>query len=38
MMILEDVAGIVVGVLMFLYPDNTALVLLYFIAARRNDV
>jgi uncharacterized membrane protein HdeD (DUF308 family) len=27
-MILEDVAGIVIGVLMFLYPDITALILL----------
>ena len=33
MMILEGVAGIVIGVLTFLYPGITALVLLYFIAA-----
>jgi uncharacterized membrane protein HdeD (DUF308 family) len=33
MMILEGLAGIVLGVLTFLWPDITALVLLYFIAA-----
>src|SRR5262249_23449896 len=33
MMILEGLAGIVIGVLTFLYPGITALVLLYFIAA-----
>src|SRR5215212_2986603 len=33
MMILEGLAGIVIGVLTFLWPGITALVLLYFIAA-----
>lgn len=33
MMVLEGVAGIIIGVLTFLYPSITALVLLYFIAA-----
>ena len=33
MMILEGLAGIVIGVLTFLYPSITALVLLFFIAA-----
>ncbi|HJZ49970.1 MAG TPA: HdeD family acid-resistance protein [Roseiflexaceae bacterium] len=33
MMVLEGLAGIVIGVLTFLYPNITALVLLYFIAA-----
>ena len=33
MMILEGLAGIVIGVITFLYPSITALVLLYFIAA-----
>jgi uncharacterized membrane protein HdeD (DUF308 family) len=33
MMILEGIAGIVLGVLTFLWPSITALILLYFIAA-----
>jgi uncharacterized membrane protein HdeD (DUF308 family) len=33
LMVLEGVAGIIIGVLTFLYPSITALVLLYFIAA-----
>jgi uncharacterized membrane protein HdeD (DUF308 family) len=33
LLILEGLAGIVIGVLTFLYPGITALVLLYFIAA-----
>ena len=33
MMILEGLAGIILGVMTFLWPDITALVLLYFIAA-----
>ena len=33
MMILEGIAGIIIGVLTFLYPSITALVLLFFIAA-----
>jgi uncharacterized membrane protein HdeD (DUF308 family) len=33
MMILEGLAGIVIGVITFLYPGITALILLYFIAA-----
>jgi uncharacterized membrane protein HdeD (DUF308 family) len=33
MMVMEGVAGIIIGVLTFLWPGVTALVLLYFIAA-----
>ncbi len=33
MMVLEGLAGIVIGVVTFLYPNITALALLYFIAA-----
>jgi uncharacterized membrane protein HdeD (DUF308 family) len=33
MMLLEGLAGIIVGVLTFIWPETTALVLLYFIAA-----
>jgi uncharacterized membrane protein HdeD (DUF308 family) len=33
LMVLEGVVGIIIGVLTFLYPSITALVLLYFIAA-----